>query len=213
MILIPGEVYMGTEVEIRALRSLKNLYKHRNEMVVCNYIKDNKLYIIRGRIKDIDYFNSIKIDNYVLRFIGNSSIIKSIVLDDSKEVLFINNYLDDYINKEDIPYIVKEIFGGLINYKNDLRYKIIRESVLYINPYYLEEWVRLVNYLLDNNKKFILSMLLEYFKRLDKGSNLDSILDTLDKVNLDNKYKVFIKKCLRKYYINNDIKLGLKKEV
>ena len=202
---------MGTDIEIRALKSLKNLYKHRNEIVECTYIKDNKLYILKGKLIDINYFYSVKIDNYVLRFIGNSSVIKSIVLDKSKEELYVNNYLDSYVSKEDIPNLIKEIFGGLISSNEDIRYKIIKDSVLYINPYYLEEWVRLVNNLLDNNKKFVLSMILEYLKRLANGESLDKILINLNNTNLDNKYKVLVKKCLYKYYVNNDNKLSLKR--
>lgn len=202
---------MGTDIEIKALKSLKNLYKHRNEIVECTYIKDNKLYILRGKLVDINYFYSIKIDNYVLRFIGNSSVIKSIVLDKTKEELYVNNYLSSYISRDDIPNLIKEIFGGLISYNEDIRYKIIKDSVLYINPYYLEEWVRLVNSLLDNNKKFVLSMILEYLKRLANGESLDRILVNLNNTSLDNKYKVLIKKCLDKYYVNNDSKLSLKR--
>ena len=202
---------MGTDIEIKALKSLKNLYKHRNEIVECTYIKDNKLYILKGKLIDINYFYSVKIDNYVLRFIGNSSVIKSIVLDKSKEELYVNNYLDSYVNKEDIPNLIKEIFGGLISCNEDIRYKIIKDSILYINPYYLEEWVRLVNSLLDNNKKFVLSMILEYLKKLSNGESLDRILRHLNNTSLDNKYRVLIKKCLYKYYVNNDSKLSLKR--
>ena len=202
---------MGTDIEIKALKSLKKLYEHRNEIVVCTYIKDNKLYILKGKLVDINYFYSVKIDNYVLRFIGNSSVIKSIILDKSKEELYVNNYLDSYVNKEDIPNLIKEIFGGLISSNEDIRYKIIKDSILYIDPYYLEEWVRLVNSLLDNNKKFVLSMVLEYLKRLANGESLDRILRHLNNTNLDNKYKVLIRKCLNKYCISSDIKLSLKK--
>ncbi len=202
---------MGTDIEIKALKSLKKLYEHRNEIVVCTYIKDNKLYILKGKLVDINYFYSVKIDNYVLRFIGNSSIIKSIVLDETKEVLYSNNYLGSCINKEDIPNLIKEIFGGLLSSNEDIRYKIIKDSILYINPYYLEEWVRVVNHLLDNNKKFVLSMILEYLKRLANGESLDRILRHLNNTNLDNKYKVLIRKCLNKYCISSDIKLSLKK--
>ena len=202
---------MGTDIEIKALKSLKKLYEHRNEIVICTYIRDNKTYILRGKLIGINYLYSIKIANYVLRFIGNSSIIKSVVLDSSKEVLYENNYLDDWVSKEDISYLIKEIFGGLITSKEDVRYKIIKDSVLYINLYYLEEWIRLVNNLLDNNKKFVLSMILEYLRKLANGESIDKILINLNNTNLDNKYKVIIKKCLYKYYVNSDNKLSLKR--
>ena len=207
---------MITEVEIKALKCFLKLNTHLSEVVVCSYWSNDKIWEVTGTLKGINNFSSIKIDNQVLRFIGNSSVIRSITLQSSGEVLFSNPYVIDCYNKKDINLITEKVFGRLMQIDSlksydYQRYKLLKDSFLFIKNDLLEEWVKVVNHLLDNNKKFVLSMILEYLKRLANGESLDRILIRLNSTNLDNKYKVLIRKCLNKYCISSDIKLSLKK--
>ena len=204
---------MVTEVEIKALKCFLKLNTHLNEVVVCSYWNNDKIWKVTGILKGINNFSSIKIDNQVLRFIGNSSVIRSIILISNGEVLFSNPYVINSCNKDDINKVTEEVFGRLMQIDSLTsydyqRYKLLKDSFLFIKNDLLEEWVNQVNSLLNSDKNYLLSFILVYLKRISLGESLESIFEIVKKLELHEKDKDIIKEVLYKYsYTKQELSL------
>lgn len=195
---------MVTEVEIKALKCFLKLNMHLNEVVVCSYWRNDKIWKVTGTLKGINNFSSIKIDNQVLRFIGNSSVIRSITLQSNGEVLFSNPYVINSCNKDDINKVTEEVFGRLMQIDSlksydYQRYKLLKDSFLFIKNDLLEEWINQVNSLLNSDKNYLLSFILVYLKRISLGESLESIFEIVKRLDLYEKDKDIIKEVLCKY--------------
>ena len=128
-----------------------------------------------------------------------------------------NPYVIDSYNKEDIDLIEKQIFGKLMHLK-DLKdydykkYKLLKKSFLYIKFEYLEEWLNLIDVLLENNKGYIINYILEYLKKLNTTLPLNSILEIINNLDLETEDKELIKNNIIKYGFNKE-DLSLKKQI
>lgn len=198
-------------MENNAINMFKKLKKHVGEDVSYEAWWYGSLFKESGKLEDVNYYSNVLIGDYGIPFIGYGSAIKTIILNETGEVLYHNPYIEDEYDLrriEDIEKVEIKFFGPEYTFKKRNRRnrdkedkderariadrkaklkkrKLMKESITYVKEDLQEEWLMYV----DKNTEdayscAIIEASIVCLKALSKGANYDNIINIIDECDL-----------------------------
>ena len=198
-------------MENNAINIYKKLKEHVGEDVSYEAWWYGSLFKESGKLEDVNYYSNVRIGDYGIPFIGYGSAIKTIILNETGEVLYHNPYIEDEYDLRRVEDIekVEIIFSGpeytfkkrnrrnrdkedknerarIADRKAKLKKrKLMKESITYVKEDLQEEWLMYV----DKNTEdayncAIIEASIVCLKALSKGANYDNIINIIDECDL-----------------------------